>query len=78
MQSILDALGTYPTPPKEWDPLDVRTKPFFNQVIRNAMPSLSTTQRTKLLNHVGPLLGKEFRTRFIMIARKISLKSPGI
>ena len=64
MQTILDALGKYPTPPKEYDPLDVRTKPFFNQIIRNAMPSLSTTQRSRLLEHVGPLFGQQFRPRF--------------
>ena len=64
MQTILDLLGKYPTPPKEYDPLDVRTKPFFNQIIRNAMPSLSTTQRSRLLRHVGPLLGQQFRDRF--------------
>ena len=64
MQAILDLLGTYPRPPEEWDRLDVRTKPFFNQVLRNAMPSLSTTQRSKMLNHVGPLLAQQFRPRF--------------
>ena len=70
MQTILDALGKYPTPPKTWDPLDVRTKPFFNQIIRNALPSLSTTQRSKLLMHVGPLFGQQFRARFKNASQK--------
>ena len=28
------------------------------------MPSLSTTQRSRLLQHVGPLFGQQFRDRF--------------
>ena len=63
MEAIFNLLSQYPTPPTEWAYADRRTKPFFNQVIRNALPSLSTTQRSKLLEYVGPLFAKEFRPR---------------
>ena len=63
MEAIYNLLSQYPTPPKEWAYVDRRSKPFFNQVIRNSMPSLSTTQRSKMLEYIGPLLAKEFRPR---------------
>ena len=63
MEAIYDLLSQYPTPPKDWAYADRRSKPFFNQVLRNAMPSLSTTQRSKMLEYIGPLLSKAFRPR---------------
>jgi hypothetical protein len=61
---ILEYLSKYPEPPAEWEKEDLRSKPFFSQVVRNAMPGLSSTQRERLVNYVGPLLGKQFRERF--------------
>ena len=70
MESILESLGKKPAPPKTYDPRDTRSKAFFGQVIRNAMPSLSGTQRAKFLDYVGPLLGQQFRSRFTGASQK--------
>ena len=70
MESILEALGKKPKPPTAYDPRDIRSKAFFGQVIRNAMPSLSGTQRAKFLDYVGPLLGQQFRSRFVGASQK--------
>ena len=70
METILEALGKKPVPPKQYDPRDTRSKAFFGQVIRNAMPSLSGTQRGKFLEYIGPLLGQQFRSRFVNASQK--------
>ena len=70
METILEALGKKPVPPKQYDPQDTRSKAFFGQVIRNAMPSLSGTQRGKFLEYIGPLLGQQFRSRFVNASQK--------
>ena len=70
METILEALGKKPKPPKAYDARDTRSKAFFGQVIRNAMPSLSGTQRAKFLEYVGPLLGQQFRSRFVGASQK--------
>ena len=70
METILEALGKKPVPPKQYDPRDTRSKAFFGQVIRNAFPSLSGTQRGKFLEYVGLLLGQQFRSRFTGASQK--------
>ena len=70
METILEALGKKPVPPKSYDARDTRSKAFFGQVLRNAMPSLSGTQRAKFLEYVGPLLGAQFRSRFVGASQK--------
>ena len=70
METILEARSKKPLPPKAHDPRDTRSKAFFGQVIRNAMPSLSATQRGKFLDYVGPLLGAQFRKRFVGASQK--------
>ena len=70
MEAILEAFGKRPTVPKSYDPRDTRSKAFFGQVLRNAMPTLSGTQRGKFLEYVGPLLGQQFRSRFVGASQK--------
>ena len=70
METILEAFGKRPTPPKAYDARDTRSKAFFGQVIRNAMPSRSGTQRAEFLEYVGPLLGQQFRSRFTGASQK--------
>ena len=70
MQTILEALGKKPVPPKQYDPQDTRSKAYFSQIIKNAMPNLSNTQRGKFLEYVGPLLGQQFRSRFVNASQK--------
>ena len=70
METILEAFGKRPTPPKAYDARDTRSKAFFGQVLRNAMPNLSGTQRGKFLEYIGPLLGAQFRSRFTNASQK--------
>ena len=70
MEAILEAFGKKPTPPKSYDPRDTRSKAFFNQILRNSFPSLSSTQRGTFLNYIGPLLGAQFRERFVGASQK--------
>ena len=63
VEDVLKSLGLVPKDPIPWDPQDVGTKPFLNQVLRNQMPSLTSTQRSRLLDRVGPHVATSLRDR---------------
>ena len=63
VEEVLKSLGLVPKDQVQWDPQDVRTKPFLNQVIRNQMPTLTATQRSRLLDRVGPHVAASLRDR---------------
>ena len=63
VEEVLKYLGLVPKDAVSWDPRDVRTKPLLNQVIRNQMPNLTSTQRARLLDRVGPHVASSLRDR---------------
>ena len=79
MESILEALGKKPTPPKAYDPQDTRSMAFFGQVIRNAFPSLSGTQRGKFFwNMSVPCSDNNFDHGSLAPVKKTSSNWQGI
>ena len=63
VEDVLKSLGLIPKDAIPWDPEDVRTKPFINQLIRNQMPNLTSIQRSRLLDRVGPHVASSLRDR---------------
>ena len=63
VEEVLKSLGLVPKDPVQWDPQDVRAKPLLNQVVRNQLPNLTSIQRTRLLDRVGPHVASSLRDR---------------